>query len=107
MAENLPFNSRQHSPCIYGGVVVVPQGDRWGDDHRVEVGRRHSPCAARLCSLLARIEREALNMVENLSFNARQHSPCKYGGVVVVPSGDHPINIEQRSGGGIPPPVRH
>ena len=29
-------------------------------------------------------------MVENLPFNSRQYSSCKYGGVVVVPSGDHP-----------------
>ena len=63
------------------------------DDHRAEVGWRHSPCATRSCSLLARIEREALNMVENLPFNTHQHSPCKYGGVAVVPSRDSSFRI--------------
>ena len=32
-------------------------------------------------------------MVENLPFNARQHSPCKYDGVAVVPSRDSSFRI--------------
>ena len=54
-------------------------------------GHPHGPdssCAGKQCSLLVRIEREVLNMVENPSFNSDQCSPCKYGGVVVVSSGD-------------------
>ena len=54
-------------------------------------GHPHGPdssCAGKQCSLLVRIEREVLNMVENPSFNSDRCSPCKYGGVVVVPSGD-------------------